>query len=454
MRFLSLGGADEVGGSCYYYNFNGTGIVIDAGIFPSKKGKDVIPDFSPLDNLPTDAVIITHAHQDHIGALPFLIRKFPHLKIYTTLQTAEIAALTLHNSAKLLKKQFSSDGEIKPYTHDEINLLVRSIQFFHYGEEFKVDSITSLSPPVDIRFYDAGHILGAAGVLMESSGEKVFHTGDIKLKEQYVLSGADLTGLKTDTLVLESTYGGENPDDIPTWRDEIKRLAKALNKVLLDGGSVMIPVFSLGKTQEILAIIGGLLEKGKIIESRIYTMGLGRPLSALYDKNRYLVKRNLENLEIRKIPQYNLGFVRDLTKFRKKPGIVLAPGGMMVPGTVAHRLIPYWLNQKEFAIFTVGYMEETTPGYIIQNAKRGDKIKIEKHEGKFEVKCDIQNFRFTSHADRNDLLRIVQQVNPKNVILIHGEEYSIGELGKEILTRYPHIKLYASEVGKFIEVGG
>ena len=124
IKFLPLGGANDIGASCFYFNFSGTGILLDCGIHPRKKGLESLPKFELLNDLPVDYVLISHAHQDHIGSLPFLIQRIPHAIIISTAQTKEIAQITLHNAANILTNIQDEQTELKIYTHEEIDLLV------------------------------------------------------------------------------------------------------------------------------------------------------------------------------------------------------------------------------------------------------------------------------------------------------------------------------------------
>ncbi|MFA7229472.1 MAG: MBL fold metallo-hydrolase, partial [Melioribacteraceae bacterium] len=341
IKFLPLGGADDIGASCFYLNISGTGILLDCGIHPRKKGADSLPRFELLKDLPLDFVFISHAHQDHLGSLPFLIQQFPHVIIYSTAQTKEIAELTLHNAANILKHNQSTGDELRNYTHEEIDLLVRSIRTGDYNETFKLEGMRHNSTvPVEITFIDAGHILGAASILIEHEEKKIFYTGDINLSDQTIMTGADISGIgKVDTLIMESTYAATDSAGLGSWISEQKRFTKSANLILQRGGSVLIPVFSLGKTQELLAAIHLLMKKGSLTETNIYTGGIGREISSLYDRNRYIVRRKNKELEFKEIPQINLFEIEEYDFFRKNPGIVLASSGMMLEGTTSFKLL-------------------------------------------------------------------------------------------------------------------
>jgi cleavage and polyadenylation specificity factor subunit 3 len=444
ITFLPLGGAHEIGANSYYLNLNGTGIILDCGIHPQKTGLESLPNFDLINNLPLDYVLISHAHQDHIGALPFLIKRFPYLKIVTTPQTRALAELTLHNSVSILKEQVKDDN-FEVYTHDEIDLLIKMINYKAYKEEFEITGYKNREI-IKVKFYDAGHILGSSGILIENK-KNIFYSGDINLTDQPVIKGADLPDKKIDILILETTYGGTDSSILSPWKKEAERIAFSINKIFNKGGSVLIPVFSLGKTQEMLKTIWDLMLKGKLVNADIYTGGLGSKISKVYDYNRYVVNMNHPEFELSSIPQKNLYEIEDPNDFFKSPCIVLASSGMMIEGTVSYKLAKRWIKQKNSAIFTVGYMEESTPGYKFANAAKGEKIKFSGFEKEEEIKCTIKKFRFTAHSKREDLIEIVKRLKPEKVFLVHGDTNAINWIGASILKKFKSTKVYKAETG-------
>ena len=451
---LPLGGAGEIGASCFYLNITGTGIILDCGMHPQKTGLESLPSFDLIKNMPVDFVLISHAHQDHLGALPFLVKKHPYIKIITTPQTRAIAELTLHDSVSIIKEQIGEDEELEIYSHEEIDLLIKSIEYKAYREEFFVTGYKhESSKPIKVVFIDAGHILGSAGILIEFNDYKLFYTGDINLDPQELLTGAELPKTKIDALIIEATYGSTDSSQLRSWKDEADLFAEEANKIINNGGSILIPVFALGKTQEILAAIWKLMEKRKLIQTDIYTGGLGSKLNRVYDYNRYVVNYSKPALELRNIPQKNLFDVDNYNEFFKTPSIILASSGMMLEKTTSFQLGKKWLAQSKSAIFTVGYMEESTPGYRFSKALKGDKIQITNYSRPFEVKCTIKNFRFGSHSKREGLLEIVKTLNPSNAILIHGDSTAIDWVGAAILKTYKNTKVFNAEEGKKIALG-
>jgi len=452
ISFLPIGGGNEIGANSYYLNFNGNGIVLDCGIHPQKTGLDSLPNFDLLKDKSVDYCLITHAHQDHIGSLPFLVKRFPYVKVITTPQTRALAELTLHNSVSILKKEIE-EPDFEFYSHDEVDLLIKMIDYKEYQNEFELNSYhQQKDAKVNCTFYDAGHILGSAGIILENSNHKIFYTGDINLTAQTLLSGANLPETKIDTLILETTYGATDSEFLLDWNSESFRFAKEANKILNNGGSILIPVFSLGKMQEMLATIWLLMQKQKLTIVDIYTGGLGTKISRAYDYNRFVVSRVDEEFELNTIPQKDYYEISNPEEFFKHPCIVLASSGMMIKSTSSFTFAKRWLKQKDSAIFTVGYMDTKTPGYIIANSERGDKIQLTNSDEKIEVNCVIKNFKFSAHARREDLLKIVTNLKPDNVILTHGDEDALDWMGSSILKKHKNLKVHSAILGKEIEI--
>ena len=445
IEFLPLGGAYEVGASSFYLRTGEMGILLDCGINPKKGAKSFLPRFDLLKGKPLDFVFISHAHQDHIGGLPFLVKMFPHVQIYSTKATKDIAALVLHNSLNLLKKGMLETTGHALFSHEEIDMLVSSIHDYEYGEQIMLKSFADTKTEAKGEFIDAGHVLGSASIYIELGGKNMLESGDGNLAPEAILDGGALCRMKADHLLMESTYGASENSIIPSWDTEAANFSSALNKVLNAGGSVLIPVFALGKFQEIISLLSELMDKGKVLRTDIYTHGLGKSISRIYDRYLYLVRRNLPALKLRDIPQIDLTELGNLMHLKTHPGIVLASSGMLLKNTISYDLAKFFLRIKDFAIFSVGYMDPETPGFGIMNNKQGSTIVLGSE--KITVKCNIAKFTFRSHSINSELEELVRLTNPEFVHLIHGEEAAIAKLGGEIIKRFPHIKLTAPELG-------
>ena len=443
IEFLPLGGAGEIGANCYYLNIDGIGIILDCGMHPQKTGLDSLPKFDLLVDKPTDYVLISHAHQDHLNALAFLIKKFPHLKIITTPQTRAVAELTLHNAISILKRQVDTI-EFEIYSREEVDLLIKSINYKSYNEKFTLNSLNSTSE-IEAEFFDAGHIIGSAGILLNSGTKKIFFTGDINISSQTILAGAKFPEEKIDILITETTYGATDSSAINNWGDEVEKFSSSINEIINNNGSVLIPVFALGKFQEMLSTIWLQMKQNKIPTVDIFTGGIGNKINRIYDYNRYVIERNQKELMLSEIPQKNLNEIKDFDELFKFPSIVLASSGMMIESTNSFVLAKRWLQKKDSVIFTVGYMDPSTPGNIIANSKKGDTIQLTERDKKVNVKCEIKNFRFSAHSKREELVSVVKKLNPDRIILVHGEKDAINWIGASILNRFQKKKVYAAE---------
>lgn len=453
IQFIPLGGAGEIGSSCFYLNIGGTGILLDCGMHPRKEGIEALPDFSLIENEVVDFALITHAHTDHLSALPFLIRSKPWVRIYSTPQTRAVAEVTLHNSVSILQEQTGIDGAVKPYTHEEIDLLIQSFHYKSYNEQFEIKGLHHLgSSGISITFHDAGHILGSACILLEYNGKKLFYTGDINLNSQSWLRGTILPRLRINTLILETTYGATPTEIVPGWKSESERLTREANRILCSGGSVLMPVFSLGKMQELLATVWKLMESNRLMKTDIFTGGIANKITRIYDYSRYNVNVTDKEFRFADIPVRDIYEIERPDYFSRNPSILLVPSGMMIRNTLSYRLGLEFMRYRNCAIFTTGYMDPDTPGYLISGLSRNDTVKFEGEKREIKVKCEIQKFRFTAHSVREDLIKITETLNPERVILVHGEADAVDWTGYTLLTRLPHLKIHAARTGKSIQL--
>lgn len=448
LNFTLIGGENEIGANCYHLNIDGTGIILDAGLHPQNKGNDALPNFDLVKSLDSDFVLISHAHTDHIGALPYLIQQFPYLKIYTTPQTRDLAEVMLHNSLALTQKEIVDSDPLPKYTHEQVDLLTESFKVIKYNESLPIHGYRHFgNQEIQITFLDAGHILGAAGILLQTNNARIFYTGDTNVNKQSILTGADYPKDLVDILILETTSA--SADANAKRQDEAKRLAKSINKIVEKGGSILIPVFALGKLQETLTLLHNLMRKGSIPELDIYTGGMGREISDIYDIHRYNTARLNKDLYLKDIPQLPIDFEELLSaKYFKVPSIVLASSGMMFEGTTSFALAQRWLKEKNFGIFFVGYVAPDSPGYIVLNSKPGDVIKLNETSEKIKVASDVDHFWLTSHSNRDDLISLVKKLKPKTVILVHGVPNGIDWMEKELLNYFPSIKIIKPKMGE------
>ncbi|MDP4198527.1 MAG: MBL fold metallo-hydrolase [Bacteroidota bacterium] len=451
ITFMALGGGREIGANSFYYEIDGHGLLIDAGLHPEKLGWDAFPRVKSLEGHTVDTFLVTHAHTDHLGAVPYLMQHYPKAPVYATSETIELARIMLSNSASLLPKQHPQEviDALTNYTLDALPDVIGKLQPLELGETKQFGD-----GRLRATYYSSGHILGAAGVLIETDGKRIFHTGDTSLHAQRLIGGAKLPDGPIDVLVSESTNGIVDAYLTHTREREIERLVATINETFANEGSVLIPVFALGKLQEMLATLDDAMKAGKLPRVPIYTGGMGRRISDVYDQ--FPMSRSRTNFEDRvaEIEQSELPR-RDALfsgKYFHEPSIVLAASGMMQDGTPSYFLAQRWLRIAHFAICFVGYTDPRTPGYTVSHAEKGTRIKFGSMKRDVPVRCRIERFRFSAHARREELLEIVRRLRPKKVVLTHGDERAIAAFGELIVETFPDIEVSAPEVGKWYSI--
>ena len=445
---MALGGGREIGANSFYYGVDGHGILVDAGLHPEKTGWDAFPRIGALGDSKLDTFLITHAHTDHLGGVPFVLQSYPDTNVFATSETIELSRIMLQNSASLLPKQHPREviEALPNYSITALPDVIAKLTPLELGT-----SESFASGEVKVSYYPSGHILGAAGVLIEADGTRIFHTGDTSLHAQRLVGGAQLPEGPIDVLVSESTNGVVDAYLTHSREKELERLLQTIDETLRAEGSVLIPVFALGKLQEVLAMISDAMKEGKIPQVPIYSGGMGRRISDIYDQ--FLTSRSRTNGidKLSEIVQSEIPRRDGLFggKFFREPSIVLSASGMMQEGTSSYFLAQRWLRLPHFTICFVGYTDPRTPGYIVSHAERGTRIRFGSMKRDVPVRARVERFRFSAHARREELLEIVRRLKPKRVALTHGDEKAMTAFGELILENFPDTIVSAPEVGKW-----
>lgn len=460
MEILALGKTEAIGANCYFLFVDGTGIVLDAGADPEEDGSEGLPQFELIHQKTgwyVDHALVTHAHHDHIGALPVLIQHFPHVQIHMTKATRELAEFVLPASARLQKRRLREGSSIHQPLFDEKELEVYSFLYLTHelGLDFDVTGLRGTSP-VTARFYCAGHILGSAGVLLTvKEGERsrrIFYTSDTNMRSQSIIPGGEYPEDPIDILIMESTLGGDAEAELTTRRTEEKKFADTLNRVIERKGTVLIPVFALGRAQEILALIDRFKQKGRIpSEVPIYTSGSLRAVADVYDKTRLNTRRldpefQIFGVEQRRLPRSDGAIQNALSG----PSIHVVGSGMMFERTTSNQLAQELVEDDKNAILLVGFVREYSPARRILDAALqgfGTDAVIDEVRGPQPIRCEVERFRFSGHSHRRDLIQLVELLSPKKVVLVHGEEKAQTWMADNIAYFYPDIEIQMLKVG-------
>jgi Cft2 family RNA processing exonuclease len=448
----------DIGASAWLVEMDGHRILLDAGMHPKREGRDGLPLFGKAGNAEVDAIAISHCHHDHVGALPVACRHFPKAHVLMSELSYFIVERVLHNSVNVMTRQRDELGirEYPLYTHDEVDDIAPLFQGFRYNREvewaaFHKTRAGFASPTLE--FFDAGHTLGSAGLLVRGKKETLFYTGDVCFHDQTILRAARFEDVKADVLIMETTRGNRATPLGFTREAEIERLTAAIQRALKRKGCVLIPSFALGRTQEILALLALLMRAGKLKPQPIYIGGLGRVFTEIYDLEAHRTHRQHTNLQLREALELIVLEKGHAEKMKLSGGrIFVITAGMMSEHTAAHDLATRMIGDERQSIFFVGYADPDTPGGRLKAAKPGEMFVFSPSAGQVTRKCELLDFDLTAHSNREDLLDFVGQVSPRTILLGHGGDDSRQWFEEQIRARHPKIKILQPQPAKTVAV--
>jgi Cft2 family RNA processing exonuclease len=414
--------------------------------------------FSVVGHEEVDAIAISHCHHDHVGTLPVAIRHFPRAHVLMPELSYFIVERVLHNSVNVMTRQRDEAGiaEYPLYTHGEIDDISPLFQGFKYNREIDWAAFDKMkrgefSPTLE--FFDAGHALGSAGMMVRGKSQSLFYTGDVCFHDQTLLRAARFDDVKADVLVMETTRGNREVPAGFTRAAEVERLGAAIERVIQRKGSVLIPTFALGRTQEILAQLALMMAAGKIEPQPIFVGGLGRVFTEIYDLQAHRTYRHHSGLQLGEALNIVVMGKTGMEQMNISGGkIFVLTAGMMTEHTPAHDMALRMLPDERHAIFFVGYSDPDTPGGHLKQSKIGEPFLFSETVGQVTRHCEMESFDLTAHANRDELLNFVDVVSPHTVVLGHGETDSRKWFEAQIRQRYPKIKVVQPTPGLTFEL--
>ncbi|EGR2692653.1 MBL fold metallo-hydrolase RNA specificity domain-containing protein [Vibrio parahaemolyticus] len=441
MKVLHHGGKDTVTGSCHELQLERGSILVDCGLFQGKdallgrQNRSLTIEFSLTK---VKALVLTHAHIDHIGRLPWLLAAGFRGKIYCTRATAELVPLMLADGLKL---QLGLGQQQRQHT---LNLIKQRLVPCDYHNWISIKGLAYL------RFQPAGHILGSAYLEFKlSNNEVVVFSGDLGPSNTPLLPDP-IPPVKADYLFIESTYGDKHHESV---KSRSTRLLSIIEHALEDGGVIVIPAFSVGRTQELLFDIEQLLYQESLHNALpvILDSPLAREVTKTYRRFKKLWGKEAKKRVVQH--RHPLGFEQCITiethaehmrlvnrlASTSEPAIVVAASGMCEGGRVVNYLEALLPDSRNDVLFA-GYQAEGTLGRQIQDGANTVEI-----EGKqIIVKAQIHTISgYSAHADQSDLIRFVEGIHPppKEVHLIHGESVAKAELYQHFARKKTNIVL-------------
>lgn len=433
------GAADTVTGSRHFLQTAGQRVLVDCGLF---QGPHEIRqrNWQPFPERPDsiDAVVLTHAHIDHTGYLPRLVKQGFRRSIYCTPATRDLLHVMLMDSARLQMEEAEYHNKRKSsrhtpalplYDEEDVQRTLRLLHAVDYQEAFEP------VPGVRFHYEPAGHILGSAFAFAQTEVGTILFSGDLGRYNQSIIPDPTPVS-RADYLLIESTYGNRDHAQV----DVSGTLERLIRRAVTENGFILIPSFAVGRTQEVLYLLNRLWNSGSVPRIPVWVdspMAVSIiPLFVRYPKEHDLEMSQLVDAEHNPLEGPNVKFVhsRDESKALNKvngPGIIIAGSGMANGGRIRHHLLNR-ISDPTTTVLFVGYQGEGTPGRAIQQgAERfrafGWEVPIRAHIERIDA--------LSAHADRNEMLRWLGQFQeaPRRTFLVHGEPEARQALQAKIL---------------------
>ncbi len=423
MKLKFFGAAHEVGRSCILLESGNSRILLDCGVKLGEKEEYPVISDEEFKNI--DAIVITHAHLDHVAYLPHVFSAGWSGFVYSTKPTFELSNVLISDYMRI-----SNPSNV---TKTGLAKMQKSFRLVEYHKEFKIKDFV-------LRFIPAGHILGSAAVEISAEGKKILYTGDINLRKSRLLDAAHVEHLHIDTLITESTYGGDK-DIFPSEREQLGKMLQSIKETILRGGKIIIPSFAVGRAQEVLFILDDYIRSGLLPKVPIYVDGMINKAMRIHRHNVIYCRDELQKriLMSEDDPFKSKNFyIIDTKKSRSNAireegsGIIVTTSGMMTGGPVM-RYVEKLGGSDMNKLILVGYQAEGTPGRKLADGAK----ELEINGRKVEIKMQVELYHLSAHADRPQLQKMVSGLEGlKKVFVVHGEENKSNEFARYLSSRY------------------
>ena len=433
LTITPLGAGNEVGRSCIVLRFKGKTVMFDCGVHPAHTGLASLPFFDEIDPATIDLVLITHFHLDHAAALPYFMEKTTFQgKVYMTHPTKAIYKWMLSDFVRVTNVAANSEGSNVSdnsvlYTDEDLSRSFEKISVVDYHQEVDLGGIKFTA-------YNAGHVLGAAMFLVEIAGVRVLYTGDYSREEDRHLMAAENPPVRPEVMVCESTYGVSS--HMPRDEREL-RFTSLVHDVVARGGRCLIPIFALGRAQELLLILDEYWQAHPELQTIpiFYASNVAKKCMAVYQ-----TFVNMMNDRIKKQIAINNPFMFKFVQNLKSsnsfadngPCVILASPAMLQSG-FSRDLFERWCSNKKNGCIIPGYVVEGTLGYTILTEPEH----IESRTGeKLPLRMTIDYISFSAHVDFQQNSEFIDLVHPPHLVLVHGEATGMMRLKAALQHRY------------------
>jgi Cft2 family RNA processing exonuclease len=379
------------------------------------------------------------------------MREAPGAPVFMTEATAALSDVMLHNSVNVMMRQREEAAapELPLFSHREVERLADDWEVAGLGERFELGS-----GRITAELFDAGHILGSTGVLIRAEDRRVFYTGDVNFEDQTLMRGAKFPEQDIDVLIMETTRGDSPGPAGMTRKTEEQRFLATLQGALDAGAPVLIPVFALGKTQELLALLyeakkGGALRGG----FGLFVGGLSAKITAATDRLRGRAPRRPADLNLAECHPNEVVGGRDIAQVAVQPRTVYAiSSGMMTENTLSNILAPKILENPGAYCLFVGYSDPHSPAGRLRAARHNDEVMLDPRRRPVRRRCKLEEFTLSAHSTREGLLACVQRVQPRKLLLVHGDPPAVAWFAREVPKVCPRTEVVIPSPGVPVEL--
>ncbi|KAL7576975.1 hypothetical protein ACA910_006730 [Epithemia clementina (nom. ined.)] len=429
MMITPLGAGQEVGRSCHVMEFRGMTILLDCGIHPGYDGLNGLPFLDRIEPDQIDVVLITHFHLDHAASLPYLTERTNFKgRIFMTHPTKAVLRLLLGDYLRLMSMRNTNPEDVL-YTESDLHNCLEKVELVDYHTTVTVGGFS-------FHALNAGHVLGACMYFMELGGRSVLYTGDYSMEDDRHLMAAEIPHKKPDLLITESTYGVQ----VHASRAEREaRFTNTIERVVSRGGRCLIPVFALGRAQELLLILDEYWQANPQLQDIPIWYASKMASRAL---RVYQTYANMMNARIRAQMDvsnpFKFRFIQNLKSIDVNnfddsgPSVVFASPGMLQSG-VSRQLFDRWASNPNNGVMIAGYaVDHTLAKEIMMQPKE-----VVTLEGRRQpLNCLVDYVSFSAHVDFVQNRSFIAQVAPRHIVLVHGAKEEMGRLKSALMLQY------------------